>query len=204
MSPTVYIVDDDAAAREALYRLLTAQSGLVVRVFQSGDDFLAARSMLEGGVVLLDYDMPGANGMDVLARIADDSRFATIFVTGWSDVALAVRAMKAGAVDFLEKPYEPEALVELVRATLDQLGEGRAREASRAAAQKRLARLSMRERDVLVGLIAGRRNKVIAEDLGISARTVEIYRGNMMEKLGAETLADALRVAFAAGMAVGE
>lgn len=204
MSRTVYIVDDDAAAREALYRLLTAQSELVVRVFQSGDDFLAARGMLEGGVVLLDYDMPGADGMDVLARIADDRRFATIFVTGWSEVALAVRAMKAGAVDFLEKPYEPEALVELVRATLDQLGEGQARDASRATAQARLDRLSMRERDVLVGLIAGRRNKVIAEELGISARTVEIYRGNMMEKLGAETLADALRVAFAAGMVVGE
>ena len=204
MSRTVYIVDDDAAAREGLYRLLTAQSELVVRVFQSGDDFLAARDMLEGGVVLLDYDMPGADGMDVLARIADDGRFAAIFVTGWSDVALAVRAMKAGAVDFIEKPYDPEALVELVRATLEQLGEGQARDASRVAAQARLDRLSGRERDVLVGLISGRRNKVIAEELGISARTVEIYRGNMMEKLGAETLADALRVAFAAGMVLEE
>lgn len=204
MSRTVYIVDDDAAAREALYRLFTVQSELVVRVFQSGDDFLAARDLLEAGVVLLDYDMPGANGMDVLARIAGDGRFAAIFVTGWSDVALAVRAMKAGAVDFIEKPYEPEALVDLVRVTLEQLGEGQARDALRAAAQARLDRLSMREREVLVGLIAGRRNKVIAEELGISARTVEIYRGNMMDKLGAETLADALRVAFAAGLEVGD
>lgn len=202
MSRAVYIVEDDAAAREGLYRLLTVQSDLVVRVFHSGDDFLAARDLLEGGVVLLDYDMPGANGMEVLGQIAGDRRFATIFVTGWSDVALAVRAMKAGAVDFVEKPYDPEALADLVRATLAQLGEGQARDASRTAAQKRLDRLSGRERDVLVGLISGRRNKVIAEELGISARTVEIYRGNMMEKLGAETLADALRVAFAAGMEV--
>lgn len=196
----VYLIDDDAAACDALYRLLSAQSGLVIRRFASGDAFLAEKNVLGAGVVLIEQDLPGITGIDVLRSIGEDPRFVTIFITRLSQVALAVRAMKEGAFDFLPKPWDAAQIPPLVDAALAQVESNRGQVADAEGAQARLSRLSRRERDVLMGLIAGHRNKVIARELGISTRTVEIYRGNMMEKLGASSLVEALRIGLVAGL----
>jgi two-component system response regulator FixJ len=200
MIRAIYIVDDDATVRASLHGLLAARPGFAIYSFPSGDRFLAGKEMLGPGTVLLDHNMPGASGMDVLEALDRDPRFATILVTGRGDIALAVRAMKAGALDFLEKPYDPAAMIEMVDAAAARLEAGRAEAAQGDAANARIDGLSPRERDVLAGLIAGQANKLIAHKLGISPRTVEIYRANMMATLGVRSLAEALRVAFAAGL----
>ncbi|MEG3085962.1 response regulator transcription factor [Sphingomonas sp. PB4P5] len=202
MSRPIYLVDDDAAVRASLAALLSLQPGFAVRSFGSGDAFLAAAPALDPGVVLLDLHMPGANGIDVLCRIraVDPGRFAAIIITGDGSITLAVQAMKAGAIDFIEKPYGAALLLTTVDDAFARLLEEDAAAARARAAQDRIAALSPRERDVLAGLIEGRGNKVIAHQLDISPRTVEIYRANLMTRLGVRSLPEALRVAFAAGM----
>ena len=197
----LYIVDDDDAARASLQRLVARQTGFVVRGFSSGDAFLAAMDEFEPGVVLLDYHMHGANGMAVLEAIREmPSRFKTVMLTGHGGVALSVAVMKSGAVDFVEKPYEPARLITCIEAAFEQLDESRSRHMHGEAARAQLAVLSLRERDVLAGLLEGHANKVIAYNLGISPRTVEVYRCNLMTKLKARSLSQVLRIAFSAGM----
>ncbi|MES1973600.1 MAG: response regulator [Pseudomonadota bacterium] len=201
MTRSIYIIDDDDAVRASLHSLLSVRSDLLIRGFRSGDRFLEEHDDLDPGVLMLDFHMPGATGLDVLEAIREDGdKFVSIILTGQGNVALAVQAMKTGALDFLEKPYEAEQLLETVDTAFSRL-EADSAEASRAeTARAQIDALSPRERDVLRGLIEGRSNKIIAFELGISPRTVEVYRSNLMDKLNVRSLSEALRIAFAAGM----
>lgn len=197
----IYLVDDDDAVRASLHSLLSLQSNLVIRSFRSGDGFLGDAPTLDPGVLLLDFHMPGANGLDVLRSLTgSEHKFATVILTGVGNVPLAVQAMKAGAVDFVEKPYEAEMLLETIDVAFSRLERDSAAAQRAESAQRKIAALSPRERDVLMGLIDGRANKVIAFQLAISPRTVEIYRANLMVKLDVRSLSEALRIAFAAGL----
>lgn len=200
MTRTIYIVDDDDAVRASLHSLLTIRNDLIVRSFRSGDAFLGEVSDLDPGVLLLDFHMPGSSGLDVLKALDGKGKFVPVVLTGQGNVSLAVQAMKAGALDFLEKPYEAEMLMDTVDSAFQRLEQDSEEAARTGAAAAKIARLSPRETDVLKGLIEGRSNKVIAYDLEISPRTVEIYRANLMEKLEVRSLSEALRIAFAAGL----
>ena len=200
MTRTVYIVDDDDAVRASLHTLLSIRIDLLIRSYRSGDAFLQEVNDLDPGVMLLDFHMPGATGLDVLVALNKDPKFVAIVLTGQGNVGLAVQAMKAGALDFVEKPYEAEVLMQLVDAAFARLEQGSEAAARVNAAEAKIAKLSPRETDVLKGLIEGRSNKIIAYELDISPRTVEIYRANLMEKLEVRSLSEALRIAFAAGL----
>ena len=200
MTRTVYIVDDDDAVRASLHTLLSIRNDLLIRSYRSGDAFLQEVNDLDPGVVLLDFHMPGATGLDVLVALNKDPKFVAIVLTGQGNVGLAVQAMKAGALDFVEKPYEAEVLMQLVDAAFARLEQGSEAAARVNAAEAKIAKLSPRETDVLKRLIEGRSNKIIAYELDISPRTVEIYRANLMEKLEVRSLSEALRIAFAAGL----
>lgn len=200
MMKSIYLVDDDDAVRESLYELLLVYENTIIRGFRSGDEFLSELEDLDPGVVLLDLHMPGSSGMEVLNEACGRAEFSFVILTGQGDIQLAVRAMKKGASDFLEKPYKAEALLETVERSFSSLERDRRALVRTDAAKKKLDRLSRRERNVLEGLIAGKPNKVIAQDLEISPRTVEIYRANMMEKLDVNSLSEALRISFRAGI----
>lgn len=202
MTRSIYLVDDDDAVRASLHTLLSLRADLIVRSFRNGDQFLADAAQLDTGVVLLDFHMPGTNGLDVLAALLGTAtkRFATIMLTGEGNVSLAVQAMKAGALDFIEKPYEASLLLDMVENAFARLEEESVALAHATQARARIEALSPRERDVLLGLIEGRANKVIAYELDISPRTVEVYRANLMTKLDVRSLPEALRIAFAAGL----
>jgi two-component system response regulator FixJ len=202
MIRNIYLIDDDDAVRASLHGLLSLRSDLVVRNFRSGDQFLERAPDLESGVLLLDYHMPGKNGLEVLEQLSSLShgRFLTIILTGEGNIDVAVQAMKAGALDFLEKPYKADALLETINKAFDRMEHESAGSAQIESARAKVDVLSPRERDVLTGLIEGRSNKVIAYNLAISPRTVEIYRANLMTKMGVRSLSEALRVAFAAGL----
>lgn len=200
---SVYIDDDDQAVRQSLHGLLSERPNLVIRVFASGDAFLDNIEASDGGVLLLDFQMPGRNGIEVMRAIQERSgKFLTIMLTGQGDISLAVQAMKAGATDFLEKPYDPHHLLNLLDEAFARFSETSGIAQRREQARERIARLSPREHEVLMGLIEGRPNKVIAHQLDLSPRTVEIYRANMMEKLDVSSLSEALRLAYAAEVAV--
>jgi two-component system response regulator FixJ len=201
MTRQVFIVDDDDPVRASLQSLLALQPNLLVRGFRSGDAFIAAMPELDPGVILLDVHMPGASGLDVLRLLrAQEPRFVPIIVTGQGNTTMAVEAMKAGALDFIEKPYDHASLLDVVANAFSKLEETGANAVRADQARAKLAGLSARETDVLMGLIAGRANKVIAYELDISPRTVEIYRANLMTKLGVRSLSEALRIAFSAGV----
>lgn len=195
----VYVVDDDDAVRASLLGLIATRRDVAARGFPSGDAFLDALAELAPGVLLLDVHMPGRSGLEVLSALRARG-FASLLVTGQGNAAIAVQAMKNGAFDFIEKPYDPELLLDLIEAAfahLDRTSTGNAREQE---AIGKIERLSPREHDVLAGLIAGKANKVIAYELDISPRTIEIHRANLMTKLDVRSLPDALRIAFAAGL----
>jgi two-component system response regulator FixJ len=197
----VHVVDDDAAVRRSLERLLDA-AGFHVVSYQSPTAFLNAASGLSAGCVLLDIRMPGVDGLEVQSRLNRlRVNLPVIVMTGHGDVPSAVRAMKAGAVDFLEKPFDDETLLNAIGGAFAKASRliGGDREAVRAA--QRIATLSPREREVLDALLAGRPNKVIAFDLNISVRTVEVHRARMMERLGTKQFADAIRLAVMATLA---
>ena len=198
---TVHIVDDEAIVRRSLTLLLRA-AGVQAQAYESGEAFLsAAGAKLPFGCVLLDIRMPGMDGLAVMREMAARGlRLPIVIVTAHGDVPLAVEAMKAGACDFVEKPYAAASILGAVEAALSRGDEAleRAREATEAAA--RVGALTPREREVLHGLVAGRQNKVIALDLGLSPRTVEIHRANLMGKLRAGSLSEAVRIALAAGL----
>lgn len=196
----IHIVDDeDAIRRSASFMLKTA--GFAVTTHVSGVAFLKTVKTLEPGCVLLDVRMPEMDGLAVQAAMNERGvTLPVIVLTGHGDVSVAVRAMKGGAVDFLEKPFERAALLEAIERAFERLGahEGRVAQASEAA--KILAGLTARELDVFKGMVRGLPNKTIAYDLGISSRTVEVHRANLMAKLHVRSLSEALRIGFAAGL----
>ena len=202
MIRNIYLVDDDDAVRASLHGLLSLRSDLVVRNFRSGDQFLERAAELEAGVLLLDYHMPGKNGIEVLQQLGTSSpvRFLTIVLTGEGNIDIAVQAMKAGAVDFLEKPFEKAQLMVALDAGFARLERREEAATTGHDAEVRIAALTAREQEVLQGLARGHPNKTIAYDLGISPRTVEVHRANLMTKLEVRSLSEALRIAFAAGL----
>jgi two-component system response regulator FixJ len=200
--PFVYVVDDDPAIRRSLERLLDAV-GFRVATYASPKAFLGVAGDLTAGCVLLDLRMPEMDGLEVQARLLlINSNLPVIVVTAQGDVQTAVRAMKAGAVDFIEKPYSEEALVTAIESALkNSAARGRADEI--AAAATLIETLSPRERQVLDALVAGQSNKVIAFELGISSRTVEVHRSRMMDRLGVRQLGQAVRLSVLASLAKG-
>ena len=197
----VFLVDDDDAIRRSASFMLKT-SGYKVETYVSGVAFLKEARHVEAGCVLLDIRMPEMDGLQVQRELgARGIALPVIVMTGHGDVQVAVEAMKAGAVDFIEKPFEKSALFAALEDGFGRIAQSglRAELAERAAV--RLKALTPREQDVLRGLVAGLPNKTIGYDLGISPRTVEIHRAHLMEKLGVRSLADALRIAFAAGWA---
>jgi two-component system response regulator FixJ len=195
----VYIVDDDEAVRDSLSVLLESKA-YWVRCFGSAPEFLAAASSLAVGCLIADIRMPEMDGLELQQRLIERALdFPMIVITGHGDVPLAVRAMKAGAVDFIEKPFASETILESLAAGLSRLAAPYERDAAKAAAAGKLALLSPREREVLEGLLAGLPNKSIAYDLAISPRTVEIHRARVMDKMGARSLSELIRLALAAG-----
>jgi two-component system, LuxR family, response regulator FixJ len=198
---TIYVVDDDDDVRLSLQSLLSVLPNTLVWGFRSGDAFLERAEDLGPGVILLDYHMPGSTGLDVLREIRPyGPKFVAVVLTGHGEVSLAVEAMKCGALDFLEKPYEHDALLETLNNASAQLEESSEQVARVEAAKAKIERLSAREVQVMHGLIQGRSNKVIAYDLDLSPRTIEIYRANLMDKLEVNNLSDILRIAFTAGL----
>jgi two-component system response regulator FixJ len=192
----VHVIDDDEAVRESLAFLLRS-ADLDVSTYESATAFLAALPSVAPGCVITDVRMPGLSGTELLQKLKEKGvTMPVIVMTGHGDVPLAVEAMKMGAIDFFEKPFDDEALLASVQSSLGSWGEKEAKEAERADVRARLESLSPRERDVLKGLVAGHPNKTIAFDLGISHRTVEIYRANVMTKMKAASLSDLVRMAL--------
>ncbi|WP_414713417.1 response regulator transcription factor [Sphingomonas sp.] len=176
-------------------------SGHKVDLFTQGEEFLKGAAKLDPGCVLLDIRMPGMDGLEVQRALAEQGvSLPVIIMTGHGDVGLAVRAMKAGAIDFIEKPFEKATLMSALEQGFSRIGETDLRRLRAQEAATRLEALTPRERDVLKGLVSGLPNKSIAYDLGISPRTVEIHRANLMTKLDVKSLSEALRIAFAAGL----
>jgi len=198
--PIVHVIDDDEAVRQSPEFLLRS-SGIAARTYNSAAAFLAEPPPSGSGCVITDVRMPGMTGIDLLRRLGERRiKIPVIVITGHGDVPLAVEAMKTGAVEFLEKPFDDELLLHAVRSALDSSHESAARESERSEIETRLAGLTNRERDVLEGLVAGKPNKIIAFDLAISPRTVEIYRANVMTKMKAASLSELVRMALVAGM----
>jgi two-component system response regulator FixJ len=194
----VHVVDDDAAVRRSVGFMLKT-SGHRVETYESGVELLKNASRLEAGCILLDIRMPGMDGMEVQQALQDHGvALPVVIMTGHGDIGLAVRAMKSGAVDFIEKPFEKEELLEALEEGFDRLSRKDAAADRAKDAIVRMQALTPRERDVLDGLAKGLPNKTIAYDLGISPRTVEIHRANLMHKLHVKSLSEALRIAFAA------
>ena len=191
----VHVIDDDADVRQSLAFLLST-AGLAVRVHDSALAFLKVVPDINGCVVT-DIRMPGMDGLELQRRLSQlRVCLPVIVMTGHGDVPLAVEAMKAGAVDFIEKPFDDEVMLSAIRTALARQADDRGRNARAAAVQERIARLSGREREVLDRLVAGKANKVIAYELGISARTVEVYRANVMTKMQADSLSELVRMAL--------
>jgi two-component system, LuxR family, response regulator FixJ len=196
----VHVIDDDDVVRQSLAFLL-GTAGIDVQTYESAVAFLDVAAKVKLGCVITDVRMPELSGVDLLRRLRElKLGVPVIVITGHGDVPLAVEAMKIGAVDFLEKPFDDEVLLASVRSALNQLDRDSKRQAERNEIEGRLAALSSRERDVLEGLVAGHANKQIAYDLGISPRTIEIYRANLMTKMQAASLSDLVRMALIAGI----
>lgn len=196
----VHIVDDDEGIRRSVAFMLKT-SGYRVNSWPSGAAFLKEAKHAEPGCILLDVRMPEMDGLEVQAELARRGiALPVVIVTGHGDIAIAVRAMKAGAVDFIEKPFQKEALLTAIELALERLASAGDRAERAAEARTILGALTAREQQVLEGLAQGLPNKTIAFALGISPRTVEVHRANLMTKLDVRSLSDALRIAFAAGI----
>lgn len=192
----VHLIDDDDGVRQAVAFLL-ATSGFAVRVYESAAAFLDALASVQPGCIVTDVRMPGMDGLTLQRELkARGIGLPVIVITGHADVPLAVEAMKSGAVDFIEKPFNDESLLSAIRTALDRHVQDNRREDEVAAIKAKLDTLSPREREVLEGLVAGLPNKTIAYDLSISARTVEVHRANLMARMGAHSVADLLRMVF--------
>ena len=195
-----HVIDDDQAVRESIEFLLRS-ARLTVKTYETASAFLAVAPTIGSGCVITDVRMPGMSGIDLLRRLKEMGiGLPVIVITGHGDVPLAVEAMKFGAVDFLEKPFDDDVLLASVRSALDRSHASAQLETERAEISARIATLTNREHEVLDGLIAGHPNKVIAFDLGISPRTVEIYRANVMTKMKAASLSELVRMALVTGL----
>ena len=196
----VYVIDDDEAMRDSLNFLLNS-ANYKVTLFETALAFLDALPGLEFGCVVSDVRMPGLDGIELLKRMkAGHSTFPILIMTGHGDVPLAVEAMKLGAVDFLEKPFEDDRLVGMIETAINQAEPAARSEALTQEIAARIASLSPRERQVMDGLIAGLSNKLIARDYDISPRTIEVYRANVMTKMQANSLSELVRLAMRAGL----
>lgn len=194
----IHVVDDDPAVRDSLRFTLSAADH-DVRAYESAIELLARGDALEPGVVVTDVRMPGMTGLELVGRLKEDGlSHPVIVLTGHADVSMAVEAMKAGVVDFLEKPFDDEALLSAVEVAQQRLQGSSDRDAEREEINRRIAQLTAREREVFEAVAGGESNKSAALKLGISPRTVEIYRANVMEKMRARTLSDLVRMALLA------
>ena len=198
--PQVHVIDDDEAVRTSVAFLLE-MADLPARTYGSAREFLEIVDSLRTGCVVTDVRMPGMSGLDLVRHLKDIGvKLPVIVITGHGDVPMAVEAMRAGVTDFLEKPFDDVALIAAVRAALDQQVIAEPYPEERERFETMLGALSGREREVLQGVIAGKQNKVIAFELGISPRTVEVYRANVMSKTGAHSLSELVRIALLAGL----
>jgi two-component system response regulator FixJ len=196
----IYVIDDDDAMRDSLNFLLDS-SGYSVTLFDDAQRFLEALPGLAFGCIVSDVRMPGIDGIELLKRMkAQHSPFPILIMTGHGDVPLAVEAMKLGAVDFLEKPFEDDRLIAMIESAIREAGPAAASDAIAQDLAARVASLSPRERQVMEGLIAGLSNKLIAREYDISPRTIEVYRANVMTKMQAGSLSELVRLAMRAGM----
>lgn len=197
---TIHLVDDDEAIRRSVSFMLRT-SGYLVKTYPSGVEFLGVAKEAVTGCILLDVRMPEMDGLEVQQALRERGVLMPVIVmTGHGDINLAVQAMKAGAVDFIEKPFEKSVLTGALEEGFARIDQAGRRHARADEAKVRLEALTPREHDVLQGLVRGHPNKTIAYDLGISPRTVEIHRANLMGKLDVPSLSEALRIAFAAGL----
>jgi two-component system response regulator FixJ len=198
----VHVIDDDAALRDSVAFLLRA-AGFSVRLYESAQTFLRELATLEPGCVITDVRMPGIDGLELLRLLRETGQsLAVIVMTGHGDVSLAVRAMKLGAIDFVEKPFEDEVMIDSVRAALTNGGSLGPYQVDGELAS-RIASLSHREKQVLAGLVDGRTNKEIARQFDLSPRTVEVYRAKLMAKMQASNISELVRFAMRAGVGVG-
>lgn len=196
----IYVIDDDDAMRDSLNFLLDS-SGYSVTLFDDAQRFLEALPGLAFGCIVSDVRMPGIDGIELLKRMkAHHSPFPILIMTGHGDVPLAVEAMKLGAVDFLEKPFEDDRLIAMIETAIRQAEPAAKSEAVAQDLAARVASLSPRERQVMEGLVAGLSNKLIAREYDISPRTIEVYRANVMTKMQASSLSELVRLAMRAGM----
>jgi two-component system response regulator FixJ len=192
--PVVYVVDDDPAMRSSL-RWLIESVGLEVRTSASAQEFLSTYQPNDPGCLVLDVRMPGMSGLDLQNVLTERKiEIPILIITGYAEVPLAVRAMKAGAFDFIEKPFSDQTLLDRIRAAVTQDEVARQRRMIRSEVEARLRLLTGREQDVLNGVVAGKSNKVIAAELRLSTKTVEVHRAHVMEKLKASSLADLIRL----------
>jgi len=195
---TVYIVDDDQAIRHAM-ELLMRSVGLKYEIFHSGDDFLSGYSGDRAGCLVLDIRMPGLGGLELQEKLNEmGSTLPIIFITGHGDVPMAVEAMQKGAIDFIQKPFRDQDLLDRIGEALRADQERRSEREEKASVQGRIEKLTNRERQVMDLVVTGKPNKVIAYELGVSQRTVEIHRARVMEKMQARSLADLVRMHMAA------
>ncbi|HEY7041126.1 MAG TPA: response regulator transcription factor [Methylomirabilota bacterium] len=190
----VYVVDDDASVRRALSRLIHSV-GLEVMTFPSAQAFLAFTPPERPACLVLDVRLPGPSGLDLQAALTEADRSVPIvFITGHGNVPTSVRAMKGGAVDFLQKPFNDQELLDSVQRALRRSGEERAERAERSELERRVGSLTPREREVLMLVVAGMLNKQIADKLGIAEKTIKVHRGRVMEKMQADSIADLVRM----------
>jgi len=197
--PLVHLIDDDEAIRSA-YSFVLEMNDLPARTYGSALEFLAIADTLKSGCIVTDVRMPEMSGLELVRKLKERRvDLPVVMITGHGDVPLAVEAMRAGVIDFIEKPFDDEALLRSIRMALDAKAESDAHVEERQRFERALATLSGRETDVLRGVIAGKMNKVIAYELGISQRTVEVYRANVMSKTHANGLSDLVRIAMLAG-----
>jgi two-component system, LuxR family, response regulator FixJ len=192
----VHIVDDEEAVRNSLAFLLTS-AGFAVRVHKSATDFLAVAPNLTNGCLITDLRMPDIDGVALLRRLkAADAMLPAIMVTGHGDIQMAVEAMKNGAIDFIEKPFSDDVLIDSITRAAERAAEQKRSTTATELVKQRIATLSDRERQVLKGVVAGQPNKIIAHELGISPRTVEVYRAGLMGKMQARSLPELVRMAL--------
>jgi len=198
-SAVVHLIDDDEAVRQSLAFLL-ATAGHAVRVYDSAEAFLAVSATVQPGCIVSDVRMPGIDGLALQRRLKEIGiTLPVVIMTGHADVPLAVEAMKAGAIDFIEKPFDDEVLLSAIQVALTRQGAAGQRDAEAKQILARIEALSERERQVLDGLVAGHPNKTIAYDLQLSPRTVEVHRANLMTKMGANSLSELVRMVMIAG-----
>jgi FixJ family two-component response regulator len=201
-TPTVVVVDDDPSIRKSLARLVRS-AGLDVQTFASADDFLNSHRRTHPSCLVLDIRMPGMSGLDLQERLASDPTLPIVFITGHGDVPMSVRAMKGGAVDFLQKPFDERELLAAVRQACERAKRAHRKLVETSAVRRRMDSLTPREREVFALVVTGMLNKQIAGRLAVTERTVKAHRARVMEKMKADSLADLVRMAEKAELSKG-